>query len=232
MKLRKIAVLTALAFGVFAPASYANTFAFLSAGPTSQVLGVTTANFGSSPVDNSSPVVNPLVTYTVGPATYNGGELFNMSTTGISGVSARPVGSTGNFWSIQAGQTGTVNFSTGVSYYGFLWGSPDVSPWNTVVFKDSANNVLGTYGGLDTNLSNDWGNTTYFNVTTGTGALIASVEFTASQNAFETDNHSFLAPTSVVTTVPEPETYAMLLAGLGLLGFAARRRKLKEAAAA
>ena len=32
--------------------------------------------------------------------------------------------------------------------------------------------------------------------------------------------------------VPEPETYAMLLAGLGLLGFAARRRKLKEAAAA
>lgn len=32
--------------------------------------------------------------------------------------------------------------------------------------------------------------------------------------------------------IPEPETYAMLLAGLGLLGFAARRRKLKEAALA
>ena len=28
-----------------------------------------------------------------------------------------------------------------------------------------------------------------------------------------------------VTAVPEPETYAMMLAGLGLLGFAARRRK-------
>lgn len=35
-----------------------------------------------------------------------------------------------------------------------------------------------------------------------------------------------------VGVVPEPETYAMLLAGLGLLGFAARRRKRKEAAAA
>ncbi len=31
-----------------------------------------------------------------------------------------------------------------------------------------------------------------------------------------------------VTPVPEPETYAMLLAGLGLLGFAAQRRKWKS----
>ena len=35
---------------------------------------------------------------------------------------------------------------------------------------------------------------------------------------------------STVAAIPEPETYAMLLAGLGLLGFAARRRKLKLAA--
>jgi hypothetical protein len=33
----------------------------------------------------------------------------------------------------------------------------------------------------------------------------------------------------VLAPVPEPETYAMLLAGLGLLGFAARRRKQKAA---
>jgi hypothetical protein len=31
---------------------------------------------------------------------------------------------------------------------------------------------------------------------------------------------------SVVAAVPEPETYAMMLAGLGLLGFMARRKKL------
>ena len=34
-----------------------------------------------------------------------------------------------------------------------------------------------------------------------------------------------------LSPIPEPETYAMLLAGLGLLGFHARRRKLKLAAA-
>ncbi len=31
-----------------------------------------------------------------------------------------------------------------------------------------------------------------------------------------------------VTNVPEPETYALMLAGLGLLGFAARRRKTAQ----
>lgn len=35
----------------------------------------------------------------------------------------------------------------------------------------------------------------------------------------------YLTATSVTVAVPEPETYAMLLAGLGLVGWAARRRK-------
>lgn len=34
---------------------------------------------------------------------------------------------------------------------------------------------------------------------------------------------------SEVTAVPEPETYALMIAGLGILGFAARRRKQAEA---
>ena len=45
-------------------------------------------------------------------------------------------------------------------------------------------------------------------------------------------NFSFTYLDAPVAPVPEPETYAMMLAGLCLLGFAARRRKQKEAAAA
>jgi len=46
----------------------------------------------------------------------------------------------------------------------------------------------------------------------------------------DTTNHTITAFTTdlspfAIAAVPEPETYAMLLAGLGLVGVAARRRK-------
>lgn len=44
------------------------------------------------------------------------------------------------------------------------------------------------------------------------------------------DHFTVAVERTITTPVPEPETYAMLLAGLGVLGFAARRRKLKPAA--
>jgi hypothetical protein len=39
-------------------------------------------------------------------------------------------------------------------------------------------------------------------------------------------NLTLFARDMVTTPVPEPETYGMLLAGLGVLGLVARRRKL------
>lgn len=57
------------------------------------------------------------------------------------------------------------------------------------------------------------------------------VEGNGQTDGFSLMNASFTAsPTTA--PIPEPETYAMLLAGLGLLGFGARRRKQKEAALA
>jgi hypothetical protein len=51
--------------------------------------------------------------------------------------------------------------------------------------------------------------------------------FTAG-NGLATDGH-WVTSAVPVAAVPEPQTYAMLLAGLGLLGFAVRRRKLQAA---
>ena len=44
-----------------------------------------------------------------------------------------------------------------------------------------------------------------------------------------TQNDYLVWGVNVAAPIPEPETYAMLLAGLGLLGFAARRKRQKEA---
>ena len=48
-----------------------------------------------------------------------------------------------------------------------------------------------------------------------------SFGFTTNSN----DNVGALLDNVSVTAVPEPETYALMLAGLGLIGFSARRRK-------
>ena len=43
------------------------------------------------------------------------------------------------------------------------------------------------------------------------------------------NNHGQILAIGVMGVVSEPETYAMLLAGLGLIGFMARRRKTSSA---
>lgn len=59
------------------------------------------------------------------------------------------------------------------------------------------------------------------------GSGITDAYFTVQYNQYPTyglfDNFNF--SDGQVAAVPEPETYAMLLAGLGLLGFTAKRRK-------
>jgi len=96
---------------------------------------------------------------------------------------------------------------------------------------DSDNSLLGdkidiggsTYTFLagDSLAGGDWKYSTDSNVAAGS-------PFEISYN-----NEQFYVSKMLVSVnaIPEPETYAMLLAGLGLLGFAARRRKQKELAA-
>lgn len=50
-------------------------------------------------------------------------------------------------------------------------------------------------------------------------------------NTGDYDYNDYVAEVRFANPVPEPETYAMLLAGLGLMALAARRRRLKYSAA-
>jgi len=152
-------------------------------------------------------------------------RLFNNS---IGGITARPPGSVGNFLSVgtSGGQSGPIIVDLAVApadYYGFLWGSPD--RYNSVEFYDDET-LLKSLSGADVfanpNPANGFqgafSNGQYFNAFAGNAEQITRVVFRSTGNAFETDNHAVMA-------VPEPGSYALMLAGLGVMGFVAKRRK-------
>ena len=219
----------ALLFG-YAASSHALTFSYDYSSTTSQA-GATTLTFGVSPINNNGVVSGALPSGTAGGVTYSytGGALFNYDPYPASnlanGISARPPGSTGNYWSIGASPAaqngpGVATFAEGLSYFGFLWGSPDA--YNILSFYDG-NTLLGTYNG-SLILQPPNGNqaySAYLNVFAGSGEKITKVTFGSTTNAFETDNHSFIA----AAAVPEPMTGALALAGMGMLGFARRKQK-------
>lgn len=71
-----------------------------------------------------------------------------------------------------------------------------------------------TYTGVDTNLSEDF-------TLTVTNAAATELNGTILANVYQGGSQG------LISTVPEPETYGMMMAGLGLLGVAARRKQRK-----
>ena len=127
----------------------------------------------------------------------------------------------GNFLSAgpTTGQPSTVTFSTGIDYISFLWGSPDL--YNSLSVVTTAGNVAFTAAGLGFAVTN--GNQSfsqYVQFTADAGVEILGLIFNNSPsiNAFEVANFT-------VTSIPEPETYALMLAGLAAVSFISRRRR-------
>lgn len=77
---------------------------------------------------------------------------------------------------------------------------------------------------FDVSAANGWAAESFGALNVGAG--VHTLTFTGLNPKNESDTTGFIDNVSVIAApVPEPETYAMMLAGLGLLGFVSRRRK-------
>ena len=220
MSFQKVALAAVAAVAMGALSTQASAFT------STDTLGQTATSFaGVTQVSFDSLAVNSAVSgFGSGVATFDKGAIYNSTQDGVTAV---PTGYSGSFWSVGTSpeaQTGpgTVTFSTGVKYVGFLWGSSDA--YNSIVYTvlNTVTHLTSTitFTGLDAPTGNgDQSVSSYFEVFADANEEILGVSLTSTKNAFETANWSYS-----VTAVPEADTYAMMLAGLGLMGAIARRR--------
>ena len=153
---------------------------------------------------------------------------FNLSYAGAVGVfdgsdglhpnlAAPPPGVTSNYLAIQTGGSATLTSLQGLSRMSVYIGSPDW--YNSIRFigKNGFDVTLsgaalanGAFNGdqsVGRRMTYDFGND-----------QVTQVIFSSGGNSFELDNIA-------VSAVPEPATWAMMIAGFGMLGTALRRRQ-------
>lgn len=150
-----------------------------------------------------------------------------ITTGSLGGVNAQPFGSTGNYGTVgpTEGTPGFLDLSSfnAISVISFIWGSVDSYNTLDVIARDGVT-VLASFTGADAavnpngNQSDPITNPLAFLQITGADQQnVGGLRFGATQNAFEFDN--------VAIAVPEPATWAMMIAGFGLVGGAMRRRR-------
>lgn len=95
------------------------------------------------------------------------------------------------------------------------------------------NSAVAKLNGVQIGTSSGFTSFSSFSAASGFNSGINTIEFLVTNTAQTTGNPTGLrvefTQSNVVSAVPEPETYAMMLAGLGLMGAIARRRKAKQA---
>lgn len=153
----------------------------------------------------------------------NGGTLM----TGTSGSGAQPFGSDGSHYlSVVGGQQAEVRDTFALGGYGAIslyLGSIDT--YNTVSILDTAGSVIASFAGsafaspANGNQGSAQTNRLLtFSRSSGDSAF-GGVRIQSGQNSAEVENVRFSSP------IPEPASWAMMLAGFGVVGFVMRRRQ-------
>ncbi len=187
----------------------------LSAGPTGPLLPLTTETFGQpcvTPAAGNNCALGPLAAPV---ATISGGTIYatdmQFADDVLPGVPFLAAGPSST-------SPAVMTFLNGTSYLGLLWGSPDT--YNVLTLRDNLNvDYVFTTASLGFPVQNgDQSFNQYVQFFASGSTRITTATFASGIDAFETTQFS-------ITPVPEPETYALMLAGLAALGFISRRRK-------
>jgi hypothetical protein len=202
-----------------------NKIYFAAAALTALSIGAQASVTGGIADQNPTSFID--LSSTTDGITVTGGELYAAGTDGLPNAAipmdlATSTVSQGTWLGVGPGNgTGgdaVVGFSSPTSFVSFLWGSPDA--YNALTVTTNIGNYVfqsSSLLGLVYDGNQDFAS--YVGFTADAGEFIESLTFSSTSNAFEASNFSVTAP------VPEPETFALMLAGLGVLGFVARRRR-------
>lgn len=183
----------------------------------------------SSPLDvNPAAGENLVLDFesTTPPAGYSiTGSGFGYYTGTTPGVAAAPAGDATQYLAVLAGGSATIGLPTPLKSFSIYIGSVDA--YNTFTLSlvgggsQSFTGVALT-GVANGDQSSGATNRRFFFTAEGS-EQISGITLTSTQNSFEVDNLATAA-------IPEPASWAMMLAGFGLVGFAARRRSRAVAA--
>lgn len=200
---------------------FASAFAFAA---SAQALTITSSPLDVAPAPGESIIFDFNGGAPAAGNSFTGGAIF---ATSVPGIAAAPAGDNTPFFAVQGGQTAVFTFAKALKSFSVYIGSVDsynslqfTGPgYNSGVFSASA--LPGGDNGDQTSGST---NRRFF-FSFGPGESVKTVTLASTSNSFELDNIA-------AATVPEPSTWAMLIGGFGLVGFARRRKSAMTRVAA